>query len=138
MTLTYVAEGLVLLGLTGNMAEEAAWSGFVQSRLMMRRASSSGRSLLPSVQFDPPPACIDEHGLRDTPWTDVALTWGVRIAVGSAMRLLIGCLLVDTTGSLLAMGVLHAAFNASGRLSVSTAVGERTPAEQTARRPAEG
>ena len=42
------------------------------------------------------------------------------------MRLLIGCLLVDTTGSLLAMGVLHAAFNASGRLSVSTAVGERT------------
>jgi membrane protease YdiL (CAAX protease family) len=116
---TYVVEGLLLLGLTGNMAEEAAWSGFVQSRLMKRHGLVVG-SLLTAIPFSliHLPLAFDEHGLWGTPWTDVALTWAVLIAVAPALRLLIGCLFVDTAGSLLAVGFLHAAFNASGRLSV--------------------
>ena len=71
------------------------------------------------VQSHPPSARIRRSAVcAGTPWTDVALTWGVLIAVAPALRLLIGCLLIDTTGSLLAVGFLHAAFNASGRLSV--------------------
>jgi membrane protease YdiL (CAAX protease family) len=119
LTITYVVEGLLLLGVTGNMAEEAAWSGFVQSRLMKRHGLVVG-SLVTAIPFSliHLPLAFDEHGLRGTPWTDVALTWGVLIAVAPALRLLLGCLLVDTRGSLLAVGFLHAAFNASGGLSV--------------------
>jgi membrane protease YdiL (CAAX protease family) len=119
MAITYVVEGLLLLGLTGNMAEEAAWSGFVQSRLMKRHGLVFG-SLLTAVPFSliHLPLAFDERGLRATPWTDVALTWGVLVVVAPVLRLLIGRLLADTTGSLLAVGFLHAAFNASGRLSV--------------------
>jgi membrane protease YdiL (CAAX protease family) len=119
LTITYTVEGLLLLGVTGNMAEEAAWSGFVQSRLMKRHGLLVG-SLLTAIPFSliHLPLAFDEHGWWGTPWTDVALTWGVLIAVAPALRLLMGCLLVDTKGSLLAVGFLHAAFNASGRLSV--------------------
>jgi uncharacterized protein len=119
MAVTYLVEGLLLLGLTGNMAEEAAWAGFVQSRLIARHGVVVG-SLLTAIPFSliHLPLAFDERGLGGTPWTDVALTWGVLIAVAPALRLLIGWLLVDTTGSLLAVGFLHAAFNASGRLSV--------------------
>jgi membrane protease YdiL (CAAX protease family) len=119
MAITYAVEGLLLLGITGNMAEEAAWSGFVQSRLMSRHGLLVG-SLLTAIPFSliHLPLAFDERGLFATPWTDVALTWGVLIAVAPALRLLIGCLFDDTNGSLLAVGFLHAAFNASGRLSV--------------------
>ena len=119
LAVVYVVEGLLLLGLTGNMPEEAAWSGFVQSRLMKRHGLVVG-SLMTAIPFSliHLPLAFDERGLWGTPWTSVALTWGVLIAVAPALRFLIGCLLVDTTGSLLAAGFLHAAFNASGRLSV--------------------
>ncbi|MCW2811514.1 MAG: Abortive infection protein [Friedmanniella sp.] len=119
MAVTYVAQGLLLLGVTGNMAEEAAWSGFVQSRLMNRHGPVVG-SLLTAIPFSliHLPLAFDERGLHGTPWTDVALTWAVLVAVAPALRLLVGFLLVDTRGSLLAVGFLHAAFNASGRLSV--------------------
>ncbi len=115
----YVVGGLLLSGVTGNMAEEAAWSGFVQSRLMSRHGLVVG-SLLTAIPFSliHLPLAFDEHGLFATPWTDVAITWMVLIAVAPALRLLIGCVLTDTSGSLLAVGFLHAAFNASGGLSV--------------------
>ncbi len=46
---TYVAL-LVLIGLTGSLWEETAWSGFVQSRLMSRHGLLVG-SLLTAVPF---------------------------------------------------------------------------------------
>lgn len=119
MAMAYVVGGLLLSGVTGNMAEEAAWSGFVQSRLMSRHGVLVG-SLLTAIPFSliHLPLAFDERGLFATPWTDVALTWTVLIALAPALRLLIGCVLIDTSGSLLAVGFLHAAFNASGGLSV--------------------
>jgi membrane protease YdiL (CAAX protease family) len=119
MAVSYVVGGLLLSGVTGNMAEEAAWSGFVQSRLMSRHGVIVG-SLLTAIPFSliHLPLAFDERGLFATPWADVALTWTVLIALAPVLRLLIGCVLVDTSGSLLAVGFLHAAFNASGGLSV--------------------
>ncbi|MGV8910419.1 MAG: hypothetical protein ACOH1Y_15660 [Propionicimonas sp.] len=51
-------------------------------------------------------------------WDEIALTWTVLIVVAPVMRLLIGSVLLDTAGSVLAIGLLHASFNAAGRLSV--------------------
>ncbi|MGV8910420.1 MAG: hypothetical protein ACOH1Y_15665 [Propionicimonas sp.] len=44
----YVLQGLLLLGLIGNLPEEMAWGGFVQSRLMSRHGYLVG-SLLTAI-----------------------------------------------------------------------------------------
>jgi uncharacterized protein len=101
------------------MAEETAWGGFVQTRLMNRHGLLVG-SMLTAIPFSliHLPLAFSAHGLYGTPWTDVALTWGVLIAVAPLMRYLVGSVLLSTGGSLVAVGFLHASFNASGQLSV--------------------
>lgn len=49
---------------------------------------------------------------------EIALTWTVLIVIAPIMRLLIGSVLLGTAGNVLAIGLLHASFNAAGRLSV--------------------
>ena len=116
---SYVLQGLLLLGLTGNLPEEMAWGGFVQSGLMSRHGYLIG-SLLTAIPFAliHLPLAFDERGLANVHWDEIALTWAVLIAVAPIMRLLMGSVLLGTAGSVLAIGLLHASFNAAGRLSV--------------------
>ena len=46
----YVVMGLLVMGITGNLAEEMAWGGFVQTRLMDRHGLLVG-SLLTAIPF---------------------------------------------------------------------------------------
>jgi hypothetical protein len=45
------------------------------------------------------------------------ITWGYLIVLAPFMRYLIGTVLVDTNGSVLAAGLIHASMNASGALT---------------------
>lgn len=115
----YLLQGLLILGVIGNIPEEMAWGGFAQSRLMSRHGYLAG-SLLTAIPFAliHLPLAFDAHGLAGTGWSEVALTWAVLIGVAPVMRLLMGSVLLGTGGSVLAIGLLHASFNAAGRLSV--------------------
>ena len=103
--------GLVLTTLW----EEAAWSGFVQTRLMRRHGllTSAGLTAVPFVLVHVPGAFQD--AAVGNALVDVAA-----IAVlAPLLRYLAGVLLLETGGSVLAVAVLHASFNASGKLPVA-------------------
>ena len=115
-----VTYGLVLIAgaLTANLWEETVWGGFVQGRLMARHGLLVG-SLLAAVPF----AAIHlplgfQNGLSATSPTDVLVTWGFMIALAPFLRYLIGILLIETGGSTLAAGLLHASMNAAMAMSV--------------------
>ena len=117
MALIYAV--FVLAGaLTGNLWEETAWSGFVQGRLMARRGLLVG-SMLTAIPFTliHLPLAFEANGLAGTTTRDVLITWGYLIVLAPFMRYLIGTVLVDTNGSVLAAGLLHASMNASGALA---------------------
>jgi membrane protease YdiL (CAAX protease family) len=118
VALTYLIY-LVFGALTANLWEETVWAGFVQSKLMTRRGLLTG-SLLTAVPFFfiHLPLAFETQGWKGTTWTDAALTWAVVGAAAPIMRYLIGTLLIDTRGSTLAAGLLHASFNAAGALAV--------------------
>ena len=115
---TYVAL-LVLIGLTASLWEETAWSGFVQSRLMSRHGLLVG-SLLTAVPFGliHLPLAFEGDGWAGTTWSEALVNWALVLGAVPFLRYLIGVLLVDTRGSVLAAAALHASFNASGALSV--------------------
>jgi len=117
MALTY-GVFLVAGALTGNLWEETAWSGFMQGRLMARRGLLVG-SLLTAIPFAliHLPLAFETDGLAGTTATDALITWGYLIVLAPFMRYLIGTVLVDTGGSVLAAGLLHASMNASGALA---------------------
>jgi CAAX protease family protein len=102
----------------GNVWEETAWAGFAQSRLMDRHGLIRG-SLLTAIPFAliHLPLAFEEHGLRGTTGRDLAISWTVLILAAPFMRYLLGMTLVGTGGSVLAVAILHASFNASGALS---------------------
>ncbi|MFI5898243.1 type II CAAX prenyl endopeptidase Rce1 family protein [Actinoplanes sp. NPDC051513] len=118
VALTYLIY-LVFGALTANVWEETVWAGFVQQRLMTRRGLLTG-SLLTAVPFFliHLPLAFETQGWQGTTWTDAAATWAVLLAAAPFMRYLIGTLLIDTRGSTLAAGLLHASFNAAGALAV--------------------
>jgi membrane protease YdiL (CAAX protease family) len=104
--------------LVGNVWEETAWAGFLQSRLMARRGLLIG-SLLTAVPFFVIhiPLAYSAHGWRGTTWSEAALDWGLIALAAPFFRYLAGTQLIDTGGSVLAVGLLHASFNASGQLA---------------------
>ena len=110
---------LVVLLLTANLLEEMAWSGFVQSRLMARHGLLRG-SLLTAVPVFAIhlPLSYEAAGLAGTRWQDALLNWALLLAALPFFRYLAGILLLETNGSVLAVGVLHASFNASGGMAV--------------------
>jgi membrane protease YdiL (CAAX protease family) len=110
---------LVFGALTANLWEETVWAGFVQAPLMARQGLFVG-SLLTAVPFFliHLPVPFETDGWPGTPWSDVLITWGLLLVSAPFFRYLIGMVLVDTRGSLLAAGLLHASFNASGALPV--------------------
>ena len=117
--LTYLVL-LLLIALTASLWEETAWSGFVQQRLMERHGLLAG-SLLTAVPFGllHLPLAFEAEGWAGTSWSEAFTNWAFLLGALPFLRYLIGMLLVDTKGSVLAAAVLHASFNASGALSVA-------------------
>jgi membrane protease YdiL (CAAX protease family) len=115
---TYFFMTLVFGLLIANLWEELAWSGFAQSRLMDKHGLVRG-SLLTSIPFAliHLPLAFEEHGLHGTSGRDVAITWAVLIVAAPVFRYLLGVTMLTTGGSVLAVGVLHASFNAVGNLT---------------------
>ena len=120
---------LVFGTVTGNLWEETVWAGFVQGRLMARHGLLAG-SLLTAVPFFVIhlPLAFETNGWKGTSWSDAFTTWAFLLVSAPFFRYLIGTVLVDTGGSLLAVGLLHASFNASGALQVTRGGWQYIPA----------
>jgi membrane protease YdiL (CAAX protease family) len=110
---------MVLIALSASIFEETAWTGFVQARLMARRGLLIG-SLLTAIPFCiiHLPLAFEAEGWAQTSWREAFISWGFLLAALPFFRYLAGVLFVDTKGSVLAVALLHASFNASGAMSV--------------------
>jgi membrane protease YdiL (CAAX protease family) len=110
---------LALSAGTANLWEETVWGGFVQSRLMARHGLLIG-SLLTAVPvfLIHLPLAFETDGWQGTTWRDAFITWGVLLVAAPFQRYLIGTLLVDTGGSTLAAGLMHASINAAGAMAI--------------------
>ena len=64
------------------------------------------------------PLAFETDGWSGTTWQNVLVTWGVLLVAAPFQRYLIGTLLVDTGGSTLAAGLIHASINAAGAMVV--------------------
>jgi uncharacterized protein len=118
LVLTYLFMTLILGALLGNLWEETAWSGFVQSRLMTRHGLLIG-SLITAVPFTLIhfPLVFAAGGEHRTNWRAVAIDLALLALAAPFLRYLFGTLLVDTGGSVLAVALLHASFNAAGSMA---------------------
>jgi membrane protease YdiL (CAAX protease family) len=114
---------------TANLWEETVWAGFVQRRLMARHGLLIG-SLLTAVPFFVIhlPLAFETNGWFGTSWNDALITWAILLVSAPFFRYLIGTVLIDTGGSLLAAGLLHASFNASGALPILSVGWQYIPA----------
>ncbi|HEU5455161.1 MAG TPA: type II CAAX endopeptidase family protein [Nocardioides sp.] len=109
----YLFSTLIFGALVANLWEETAWGGFVQTRLMARHGLLVG-SLLTAPLFA---AIHVPLQLGDgASWSEFG--FGVLVVFLGApfYRYLLGMHLMDTGGSILAIAVQHAAWNASGNL----------------------
>jgi membrane protease YdiL (CAAX protease family) len=104
---------------TANLWEETVWAGFVQGRLMARQGLLVG-SLLTAVPLFliHLPLAFESNGWQGTTWRDAFITWGVLLVAAPFQRYLIGTLLIDTRGSTLAAGLMHASINAAGAMAI--------------------
>jgi hypothetical protein len=67
-------------------------------------------------------------GLACTRWQDALHSWALLMLALPFFRYLAGVLMIDTNGSVLAVGVLHASFNASAGMAVIPAGWQYVPA----------
>ena len=120
---------LIFGAVTANLWEETVWAGFVQGRLMARRGLLIG-SLFTAVPFFVIhlPLAFETDGWAGTSWSDALVTWAFLLVSAPFFRYLIGTVLIDTGGSLLAAGLLHASFNASGALPILSGGWQYVPA----------
>jgi membrane protease YdiL (CAAX protease family) len=111
--LSYLFQAIVFGALLVNLWEETAWTGFLQSRLMNRHGLLIG-SLLTAPWF------LAVHiPLSFAPgwtWANAAVNLALLVVIAPVMRYLLGMHYLDTGGSVLAVGLQHAAFNASADL----------------------
>ena len=115
---TYLLTLLVLL-VTANLLEEMSWTGFVQTKLMARHGLLRGALLTAVPVFVIHlPLSYETNGLYRTRWQDAMLNWALLLVGLVFFRYLAGVLMLETNGSVLAVGVLHASFNASGGMDV--------------------
>jgi membrane protease YdiL (CAAX protease family) len=110
---TYLLFTLIVGALLGNIWEETAWGGFVQTRLMARHGLVVG-SLLTAPLFAAMHIPMQFYG--DWTWSGVGVQLVILFAMAPVYRYLLGMQLLDTGGSVLAIGVLHASWNAAGKL----------------------
>jgi membrane protease YdiL (CAAX protease family) len=121
----YLFNTVVFGALLANVWEELAWTGLVQRRLMQRRGLLLG-SLLTAIPFAliHLPLAFAEKGFTGTPVQDVLFNWAVLFLVAPVFRLLAGITYLETGGSILIVGLLHASFNASGSTKLTAFDGE--------------
>lgn len=109
----YLFNTLVFGALTINIWEETAWAGFTQSRLIARHgllvASVVTAALFAAIHV---PLQFAQDGSWSEAWPGLALLF----AAAPVYRYLLGIHLLDTRGSVLAVGVQHASWNAAQRL----------------------
>jgi len=74
------------------------------------------------------PVAFEQKGWPGTAWSDALGTWAILLLAAPFFRYLIGIVLIDTKGSLLAAGLLHASFNASGALPITAGGWQYIPA----------
>ncbi len=99
-----------------NLWEETGWAGFVQTKLMKQKGLLVG-SILTA------PAFVAIHMpllLKESNFSDLMITFSVMLGLSFFFRYLIGMILIDTAGSLLIIGLLHASFNSSNGLKIVT------------------
>lgn len=113
LTVSYLFSTLIWGALIINIWEEAAWGGFAQSRLMARHGLLVA-SLLTAPLFAAIHIPLFFEG--DVTWSNVAYNFALLFAAAPFYRYLIGMHLLDTGGSILAIGIQHAAWNAAGSL----------------------
>lgn len=114
----YLFDTFVYGLLLANLWEELAWGGFVQGRLLARHGLLTG-SLLTAVPFVliHLPLGFQQHGWHGTTWAQAGVNWALLALTAVFFRYLAGALLVDTGGSVLAVGLLHGSFNAAGSMA---------------------
>jgi membrane protease YdiL (CAAX protease family) len=113
VTAWYLFSTLIWGALMINIWEEAAWGGFAQSRLMARHGLLVA-SLLTAPLFAAIHVPLFFEG--DVTWSNVAYNFALLFAAAPFYRYLLGMHLLDTGGSILAIGIQHAAWNAAGSL----------------------
>ena len=117
--LSYLFLTVIFGAVLGNVWEETAWAGFAQARLTARHGLLRG-SLLTAIPFAliHLPLAFEADGLGGTSARDLTISWVTLFAAAPFLRYLLGATLIDTAGSLLAVGILHASFNATQQLTV--------------------
>lgn len=108
--ITFIFGALLL-----NLWEETAWQGMVQRHLMGRHGLLKG-SVITAIPFAIVHLPLTVGGASGP--TEAMVHTGVLLAGAPVMRYLLGRTDYATGGSLLAVGILHASFNASAKLSV--------------------
>lgn len=99
-----------------NLWEETGWAGFVQTKLMKQKGLLVG-SLLTA------PAFVAIHIpllLKEPNPANIMTNFAIMLGLSFFFRYLIGMVLIDTAGSLLIIGLLHASFNSSNGLGIIT------------------
>lgn len=125
--LNYTVAQVILGVLVINLWEETAWAGFLQTRLEQRHG------LLAAAVLTAVPFALVHVPLLFASDEPVLAGAGVLLLVAVVHRLLFGLVLGGTAGSVLAVGLLHATFNATNnwllpRLLAGVDTGWLTPA----------
>jgi uncharacterized protein len=107
----YLFDTLIFGALILNLWEETAWGGFAQTRLMARHGLLVG-SLLTAVPFAV--VHVPLHFASGWTWSQAAVGLAVLFVGAPVYRYLLGMHLLDTGGSILAIAVQHASWNAAG------------------------
>ena len=107
---SYLLSTLVVGALIANLWEETAWGGFVQSRLMARHGLLIG-SLLTAPLFAL--IHVPMYLWEETTGAELTRNLAILFLMAPVYRYLLGMHLLDTGGSVLAIGVQHAAWNSA-------------------------
>jgi membrane protease YdiL (CAAX protease family) len=117
----YLFLTVVFGALLGNVWEELAWTGFLQSRLTRRHGLLKG-ALLTAMPFGliHLPLAFESGGLTGTALDEVLITWILLLVIAPFFRYLVGMVYLRTGRSVLAVAILHGSFNAAGAVSMAT------------------
>ena len=109
----YLFNTLIFGALILNVWEETAWAGFVQTRFQAQRGFLAG-VLFTAAFFAA--IHLPLYAADAGSWSELGVNLAVLFGLVPVYRWLIGMHLLDTRGSVLAAGVQHASWNASGDL----------------------
>ena len=109
----YLFNTLIFGGLIIQLWEETAWAGFLQSRLTARHGLLMA-AILTAVPFSLIHIPLYLEG--GPTWGEIWLGLLILFVAAPFYRYLLGMHLLDTRGSLLAVGIQHASWNAAQKL----------------------